>query len=209
MLAFTKCFYLSIFLDYQTFSPMPNFLLFFKSFGIDLSFVTNCSKNVTKNTCRDIYDKYWWNKLLNSPKAVTYILIKIKIAFEPFLTLVKNHKLRNFISRFRLSNHQLMIEKGRYARPKIEREQRFCYNCLDKIEDETHFVINCPVYNTEREKLFEICRAKSNMKIHFDSIPTEKQKLIFIMTSDDVDIINGFASYLKHCFRKRDDCLEQ
>ena len=112
------------------------------------------------------------------------------------------------MSRFRLSNHQLMIEKGRYARPKIEREQRFCYNCLDKIEDETHFVINCPVYNTEREKLFEICRNKSKGKILFDSIPTEKQKLIFVMTSDDVDIINGFANYLKHCFRKRDEFLD-
>ena len=89
------------------------------------------------------------------------------------------------------------------------REKRFCYNCLDKIEDETHFVINCPVYKTERVKLFEICRTKSNRKIHFDSIPTEKQKLIFIMTFDDVDIINGFANYLKHCFRKRDDCLKQ
>ena len=89
-----------------------------------IHFVTrNMSKNVTKNMCKDIYDTYWWNKLLNSPKALTYILIKTRIAFEPFLTLVKNHKLRNSISRFRLSNHQLMIEKGRYARPKIERKK--------------------------------------------------------------------------------------
>ena len=171
--------------------------------------MTNWSKNVIKNKCIDIYDKYWWNKLLNSPKALTYVLFKTEIRFEPFLALVKNHKLRNYISRFRLSNHQLMIEKGRYVRPKINREQRFCYNCRGEIEDETHFVINCPVYNTERVKLFEICRKNSNRIINFDNIPTSKQKLIFIMTSDDVDIIKGFANYLKQCFRKRDDCLTQ
>ena len=129
---------------------MPNFLLFFRSFDIDLSTVTNWSKNVIKNKCIDIYDKYWWNKLLNSPKALTYVLFKTEIRFEPFLALVKNHKLRNYISRFLLSNHQLMIEKGRYVRPKINREQRFCY-CRGEIVDETHFVINCPVYNRERE----------------------------------------------------------
>ena len=91
----------------------------------------------------------------------------------------------------------------------MSQKTAFCYNCLDKIEDEMHFVINCPVYKAERAKRFEICRAKSNGKIIFDSIPTEKQKLIFVMTSDDVDIINGFANYLKHCFSKRDDCLNQ
>ena len=57
------------------------------------------------------------------------------------------------LSRFRLSNHSLLIETGRYSRPKIERDDRKCFICKDEIEDELHFVTKCPLYSEERKHL--------------------------------------------------------
>ena len=73
-------------------------------------------------------------------------------------------------SRFRMSNHTLMIEKGRHMRPQIERNNRNCFHCKDNIENESHFVISCPLYNAERESLFQICGENSS---HFETMDDE------------------------------------
>jgi hypothetical protein len=46
------------------------------------------------------------------------------------------------LTKLRLSSHSLLIEKGRYFRPKIKRENRLCSQC-NQIEDEQHFLIHC------------------------------------------------------------------
>ena len=55
------------------------------------------------------------------------------------------------IAKFRLSSHSLNIETGRWHKPKpIERELRFCPWCPTKIEDEFHFILECPKYEQLR-----------------------------------------------------------
>ena len=46
-----------------------------------------------------------------------------------------------------------MIEKGRHLG--IDRNQRFCPFCPNKIEDEKHFLTRCPQYRHLREILFD------------------------------------------------------
>ena len=61
-----------------------------------------------------------------------------------------NDSCRTIITRWRLSNYELAIETGRYARPeKIERENRVCRTCL-VMEDEEHTLFTCPLYNNIR-----------------------------------------------------------
>ena len=55
------------------------------------------------------------------------------------------------ISRWRLSNHRLEIEVGRYTKPKTPRSDRVCTLC-NVIEDEEHVVYTCPRYQQLREK---------------------------------------------------------
>ena len=74
-----------------------------------------------------------------------------------------------------MSNHNLMIEKGRHLN--IDRNNRYCKFCKNKIEDEQHFLINCPLYITERKNLEIICNKICNT---FE-ILTDEQKFIFIM----------------------------
>ena len=56
---------------------------------------------------------------------------------------------RVIISRWRLSNHRLNIETGRYTRPMTERSKRVCTIC-DVVEDEKHVVYECPRYREIR-----------------------------------------------------------
>ena len=55
-------------------------------------------------------------------------------------------------TKLRLSNHPLLIETGRHSR--IERPLRFCPFCPTMIEDELHFLIQCPAYKEMRDKHF-------------------------------------------------------
>ena len=56
---------------------------------------------------------------------------------------------RVIISRWRLSNHRLNIETGRYTRPMTERSKRVCTMC-DVVEDEQHVIYECPRYGEIR-----------------------------------------------------------
>ncbi len=55
------------------------------------------------------------------------------------------------ISRWRLSNHRLQIEVGRYTKPKTQRIDRVCTMC-NVLEDEKHVVYVCPRYQHLRER---------------------------------------------------------
>ncbi len=58
------------------------------------------------------------------------------------------------ITKLRISAHDLLIERGRYFRPKIPREQRLCTTC-NKVEDEEHFLLFCTKYSTLRSTTFQ------------------------------------------------------
>ena len=47
------------------------------------------------------------------------------------------------MTQFRLSNHRLAIETGSYEG--LQPDKRFCPFCLDKVENEAHFLLKCPV----------------------------------------------------------------
>ena len=56
---------------------------------------------------------------------------------------------RIILTRWRLSNHNLKIETGRYTRPYTERSDRICTVC-NSLEDEKHVIYLCPRYNDIR-----------------------------------------------------------
>ena len=53
----------------------------------------------------------------------------------------------------RISNHKLNIEKGRNV--KISRCDRICPVCGLNIEDEIHFLFDCPKYSSIRDDFFD------------------------------------------------------
>ena len=177
---------------------LPNFITFIDKFNLNNNDIINeGNKRKVKKTCYDNYDRFWKTEIDNSPKALSYKTFKANVNFENYLYEVKSVKHRIALSRFRLSNHTLMIEKGRHMRPQIDRKDRKCGLCTNEIENEFHFVIVCPLYEKERVTLFQSCRENSK---HFDNDLNEEQKFIFIMTNECPTVIGTLAKFVFKSF---------
>ena len=83
-------------------------------------------------------------------KLRTYSLVKKEAGEEPYLKRIKNVKERISMTKFRLSNHNLMIEKGRHLN--LKKTDRKCPFC-PSLEDEIHFLLNCPTFSVLRDKM--------------------------------------------------------
>ena len=81
----------------------------------------------------------WHNSCSN--KLRTYRLFKDQFVFEPYLNW-GTYNQRNILTKFRISSHKLEIEKGRYMN--IPAEQRICRLCKLDVENEIHFLLECP-----------------------------------------------------------------
>ena len=120
---------------------------------------SNATKKSPNNIvfCRekDIFHQEAFRIQKEASKLKTMSLLKTDIGFEEYLTATKNVSDRIAMSKFRLSNHNLMIEKGRHEKPKIDSVKRFCPFCPSLVEDEYHFLLKCPIYTQLRVKLFD------------------------------------------------------
>ena len=86
-------------------------------------------------------------------KLRTYAKIKLELGFESYLSSIQNVEKRISLSKIRLSNHDLMIEKGRHL--KLEVNQRNCPFCpVNLLEDEFHFLLTCNTFSSLRNYLF-------------------------------------------------------
>ena len=74
-------------------------------------------------------------------------MCKLNFCCEEYLDMLPVN-LRKFITRLRISAHSLRIQSGRYARNRIQRNERYCQCCSKRdIEDEYHFMLICPCYS--------------------------------------------------------------
>ena len=71
-----------------------------------------------------------------------------------YLGLTNKLSERKELVTFRIGNHKLRIETGRYDQ--ISTVNRLCPICAsNQIEDETHFLIYCNQYSILRDKFYE------------------------------------------------------
>ena len=103
-------------------------------------------------------------------------------------------KYRIAISRLRLSSHHLAIETGRHAKPKIPIERRFCTFCLDKIDDEIHFLIECKKYQILRKHMFNtILSQVSDFNIRNSN---SKNFFLEIMLSENIEVLVAVGKFI-------------
>ena len=138
-----------------------------------------------------------------SSKLRSYKLIKDKIGLETYLTTVINTNNRKMFSKFRLSNHNLMIEKGRHL--KIDKNLRFCPFCPNHIEDEMHFLLECACYTTHRRVLFD----SINEKTKINNIQSKNKQELFKDLLSRTDTALHTAQYLVKAFHTREYLLEK
>ena len=120
----------------------------------------------------EFYKQVWKTEIIKLSKAESYVKYKDNINLEDYLVKIKNHKHRKALTRFRLSCHPLMIEKGRHQKPPLPRPERTCHYCPSEIEDELHFITSCPRYDNERIPLY---RTAIENSIHFENLSNESK----------------------------------
>ena len=98
---------------------------------------------------------------------------------------ISNESRRIAITRWRLSNHKLRVETGRYTRPKTPRGERTCSIC-QVIEDETHAIFLCPIYRSIRLKY-------SSVFTRYTSV----REILNPLNADDVYKIGSFIIELE------------
>ena len=125
-----------------------------------------------------------------SSKLRTYATFKKSIGYEIYLSDIKNATIRRRISKFRLSNHALIIETGRHNR--IPKELRFCPLCPNSVETEVHFLLLCPTYNIRRDILYKTISENNPEFLRY----TIGNKFDCIMSNIDKDI----AKYINDIF---------
>ena len=102
-------------------------------------------KQILKSTVHEYYKNLSTNKLSNldeSSKLYIYSKLKTSFQLEDYLINLKNFNSRQLLTKFRISDHNLEIELGRYK--KVPRNQRICTVCY-VLEDEKHFFLYCHV----------------------------------------------------------------
>ena len=129
----------------------------------------------------------------DNSKLRTYSIFKTNIGFEGYLSEIEDLQIRTQLTKFRLSNHNLMIETGRHK--KLTKEMRVCPFCPNLVETESHFLLNCTTYNTVRDQIFNSISERNPMF----PLYTTNEKLQYIMTN----INNDVAIYIANCFKIR------
>ena len=117
---------------------------------------------------------------------------------EAYLLLLPNLKHMSTIARFRMSSHTLAIETGRHAKPKIAKEERKCTYCnLDDVEDEKHFLLQCPLYNKERLSLF------SSLVLNVSAM-SQGDVFVYLLSSKEPTTVKALGTFLHNAFMKRE-----
>ena len=149
------------------------------------------NKNYEELTKRQWFDDNRQNGRSNN-KLRTYRTFKNDHKQEIYLKEIQNGHIRSAVTKMRLSNHHLMIEKGRHQG--LDLEKRTCIKCnLNQVENEFHAVMICPAYQKDRTELF---RQFDNHVITWREMSPEN-KFMLVMKMNTLILKTGqFISYI-------------
>ena len=149
----------------------------------------------------DQYNQTAFCSFETSSKLKVFRQLKENPGIEKYLNEIKISKHRIALTKLRLSAHSLEIEVGRYN--KTEPKDRLCRYCKTmgkrEVEDETHFLINCPQYKELREKLLPL-------DILNNSNLNDEGKMVKIMSH--TESYKSLAKYTYQAFEDRKENLE-
>ena len=102
----------------------------------------------------------WWTAMQGKPMLMAgYTMLKTELKMETYLQHNEDPRGRMLMTRLRVGNSSLMINAGRWQVHRPPRDQRFCTMCQLRcnavVEDEKHFLMDCPSYRVERRGLWK------------------------------------------------------
>ena len=100
-----------------------------------------------------------------------------------------NRQHRSALAKFRCGVAPLKIETGRYER--IPHDQRFCFSCANKVEDEIHVLTECPLYDDLRHVLYQKAADSSGTFIHL----SDNEKMCFVLSNREISKTSAKTCY--------------
>ena len=156
--------------------------------------------NLVKDEIKTLNQNTWQQNIIKSSKWQHYRKYKILPCVEPYALKIKNRQQRSILAKFRAGVLPLQNEIGRWHNTPLE--SRLCKLCKQEIENEIHFVLDCPKYKDTR-KTFVNKLVEKGVQWEILSI---YEKLEFCMNKSNVTI---FSNYLRQIFEIRKTCILQ
>ena len=105
-----------------------------------------------KQRKRERESREWSDNIKQKSKLKLYRVLKTELVREQYLDFDCPRYNKTLVTQFKSGNTNLRVELGRRRNEK--REERICQICLTgAVEDESHILLNCYVYDHLREKL--------------------------------------------------------
>lgn len=206
-----------------------------KLLGItDLPYWKGSGKKLTY-ILKSKFDRHWLDYVnktktghdqLDHNKLRTYKTFKASFTREPYIDLVRNRNQRAFLSRLRVSSHNLAIERGRYTQPVTPVNARFCVYCSQstapltttptttpppdspqkQVDTEIHFLTQCSAFTTERNRVY------GDMSTHVPDFNkmSDQQKFVTMLcptTAQSAKLINRFIKLMFEGRAKTDELI--
>ena len=149
-----------------------------------------------KDSIVRIFTQRWRQDIDSSSKLRTYSLVKKNLCVEQYILNIKGKHLITAMARYRMSSHDLKIERGRYNNPITPINQRICTRCeSNEFDDKIHLLLHCNAMNNEREMLLNSIAGIINMQ------PTNGI-FLRIMTSRELTVVKSLAEFIHVCFKQ-------
>ena len=107
--------------------------------------------------------------------------------------------MRRTLVKLRIGCHNLSVETGRYD--KITLDERICPFCGgNKIEDETHLLLDCQRYSSMRDIFLSKIQTKIDdiRKLSHENLTSQ------LMNSNDYNVNLGLIMFISSCFEMKD-----
>ena len=160
-----------------------------------------------KRQCHINDDSKWFQELWSDRdlqrgnKLRTYRRFKQDKTAENYLVSPMSRNHRKLLARLRCGTLKLEIETGRHTKPVTPYVNRKCKLCnTNSVEDEIHFLIDCPMYDDIRFDIFYNNVIEPNIR-NLDSM----LKLIYVMKCEKLQ--NILALCIEKMFKRRNMLL--
>ena len=154
--------------------------------------------NAFEIRCRDIYSQQCLSEIRDSSRCRMYEEIKPSFSASYYVKFNIHKNLRICFTKLRLSSHKLLVERGRWIKPKVAYNERRCTLCnYSDIQDEFHITLCCVKFKSLREKY---------IKPYYYRRPS-MQKFVELMNTDNRRDLHRLMIFLKLLFKLYMDTL--
>ena len=140
-----------------------------------------------------VYIQEMWSEIETMAKSKLYKYLVKSHCLQFHLTKSLPCKIREIVTKRRISGHNLKIERGRYENiDRNDRKYTLCY--MNEIEDEYHFILQCPIYETIRKQYIK--------KYYYRN--SSVYKLLQLLSTENIKELRGLGNFLISASNIRD-----